>query len=91
MANGYNAPPSHLQAMQQLYQHPLLSPGLPHPALPAGGGPGAGAAAPGHPHAPHPALHPALPPGAVKPPGGLPGMDAIAKLVWFQLKCISSV
>ncbi|XP_034257054.1 dachshund homolog 1-like [Thrips palmi] len=44
LSNGYNAPPSHLQAMQQLYQHPLLSPGLPplapqagpHPKPPAG-------------------------------------------------------
>ncbi|KAK3914619.1 Mediator of RNA polymerase II transcription subunit 28, partial [Frankliniella fusca] len=73
LSNGYNAPPSHLQAMQQLYQHPLLSPGL--PPLPGGGPAGhqhpAGGGAP-----PHPVLHPALPPG--KPPSGLASMEAIS-------------
>ncbi|XP_052122447.1 dachshund homolog 1-like isoform X2 [Frankliniella occidentalis] len=77
LSNGYNAPPSHLQAMQQLYQHPLLSPGLPPGMPPLPGGPGqhqhpaGGGGVP-----PHPALHPAMPPG--KPPPGLPGMEAIS-------------
>lgn len=80
LSNGYNAPPSHLQAMQQLYQHPLLSPGL--PALPpqAGHQPGHQA---GHQAGHQPGQHP-LPPGqthpGLKPPAGLPpGIEAIAK------------
>ncbi|KAJ1519498.1 hypothetical protein ONE63_004783 [Megalurothrips usitatus] len=72
LANGYNAPPSHLQAMQQLYQHPLMSPGLPPLPPQAGGGGGGGAGGQAH-----PGLQPPLPPGAAKPPAGIPAMEAI--------------
>ncbi|GBP87396.1 hypothetical protein EVAR_67557_1 [Eumeta japonica] len=34
LANGYNAPPTHLGPMGFMHQHALMSPGMPHPGVP---------------------------------------------------------
>ncbi|CAB3223305.1 unnamed protein product [Arctia plantaginis] len=34
LANGYNAPPTHLTPMGFMHQHALMSPGMPHPGVP---------------------------------------------------------
>ncbi|XP_041988265.1 dachshund homolog 2 isoform X2 [Aricia agestis] len=34
LANGYNAPPTHLGPMGFMHQHALMSPGMPHPGMP---------------------------------------------------------
>lgn len=34
LANGYNAPPTHLGPMGFMHQHALMSPGMPHHGVP---------------------------------------------------------